>query len=129
MDVDAHKRVLVYEVTQSGDCEGRSTKTVAYFLRKADADAVALSEIGNESMGPNRGHVRTIPIWVDLASFVMALGQPPGYTGALDNKAAQLLHKAAGLDWDEESIARASALRKLSPAERKLLGLEDPWNT
>jgi hypothetical protein len=85
----------IFILNMPNDCEGRSSHDVGYFTSAKLAQEVGSLGFGNQSMGPNSGLIREVTLFASMAEFQN--------------------HNADAL--------RAKALAKLTPDEKKLLGL------
>ena len=105
----------VWRVTANDDCEGRSRRTVGYFKSMEDALKVHASNYGNAAMGgpgDPKYSVKEVDVFEGLMDFVAS--EPN-----MDHHTAVTL---VGVDHADE-VLRLRALRKLTTAERRVLGL------
>jgi len=105
--------IKVYQLTMSGDCEGRSTHTIGYFREQEHARKVGKTGFGSQSMGPDEGQVNAISVYESVEDFVDAMHRA-GYNGVDCLKP---------LVANPEDLLRRSALAKLTLEERKALGV------
>jgi len=98
----------LYRLEQSGDCEGRTMRTVGYFTTKALADRVGASNFGNHAMGGNQARVTEVVVYSTLEEFIQS------------NPTARALFTPGA----EQKRLRETALAKLTLAERDALGLK-----
>jgi hypothetical protein len=107
--------MTIYEVTQSGDVEGRSRISIGLFAERDDAIAVRNSGIGNQGMGGSHdGEVRPRLVFSNLAEFVRGGGRE-----VYGDTLVKLVPDKA----ERDKILRERALAKLSVEERILLGI------
>lgn len=99
----------IFEVKIYGDCEGRSYKTVGYFTDKDLAKAICVAFGGDGPLSRHGAHFKEHIAYSDAASF---------YT---DNTA---FDPSDYPNQDElEHVVKLRALAKLTPEERKALGV------
>ena len=101
----------VYYYTVSSDCDGRHSRDIGYFLRKEDAEALANLGWGSGAMGPEKGRVKEREVYESMDDFVRNLTE--------ERSIKSLLHLVS----DPQKLLRERALAKLTPEERKALGV------
>jgi len=102
----------IYELKVAGDCEGRTSKTVGYFLNYDDADIIRKSGWKHAAMGgvyDANMAIREVKVYSTAMNCVTDQLIPAScLTGILDT--AQLKH-----------VALSQALSKLTDDERELV--------
>lgn len=98
-----------FELVMPGDCEGKSLRSVGYFTDEAVARNIGKAGHGNMLMAPNSGEVRELRVYETAEDFYE------------DRPDADPYRYPEQIDLDK--ISRERALKKLSPDERRALGL------
>ena len=102
----------VFELKAAADCEGRSSKTVGYFLNYEDADVIRKSGWKHEAMGgpyESSFAIREVKVYSTAIQCITDQNVPATYLkGVLDS--GQLKH-----------VALSQALKKLTPDEKELV--------
>ena len=99
----------VYALSMPNDEEGRSTYVVGHFATRDLALTIGALEIGNRSMGLCNGYVTEITVYSTLVEVA----------ASIDNLRLTAMLSPA----ERASLAKAKALAKLTPEDRKVLGL------
>ena len=103
----------IVELRGYADCEGRTVKTLGYFTNSDDAEKVRASGLGGigAPVTPDVAF-RGVQVHTNLIEFVAA---NPNLSAKVLN---QLLDPA-----DAQAVYRQRALNKLTPEERRALGV------
>ena len=107
------EEMTVYKVTGDADCEGRSTYLVGYFIDSHVAD------VASKNKGAMGTQGRVEP---KRCSVVTVLG-PEGHRG-VSKPEHYILGEHIIIQYEDPAEVRARALAKLSPEERKVLGIK-----
>jgi|GEM_PF-6707782 len=103
---------VIYQAIQKPYVEGRDTHVVGHFKHRRDAELISSTGVGADANGGTLGAVKNVTVYGSVEDFI-----------ANNEDWGEKVAKA--LSPEREEQIRREALARLTPLQKKVLGLSD----